>query len=140
MTKEEIEEFFAEEFPHYDKIHIDQIGHRSAKIRHKISKTELRPGGTVAGPVLMLLADVVAYVAILGELGKVTLAVTTHLSINFLSKPYADCDLIAECELLKIGRTLVVGEVRLYSEGHEDPVAHCVATYAMPQKGRTETG
>jgi acyl-coenzyme A thioesterase PaaI-like protein len=31
-----------------------------------------------------------------------------------------------------VGRTLVVGEVALYSEGSDDPVAHVVGTYAIP--------
>lgn len=132
MDKAEIIEFFEKEFPHYDKIDIDEVGDRSAIIRHRIGKEELRPGGTVAGPVSMLLADVVIYVAILGELGRVPLTVTTSLNINFLRKPSANSDLIAHCKLIKVGRTLVVGEVDLYSEGKPELVAHVVGTYAVP--------
>jgi len=132
MNKAEIVEFFDQEFPHYDKISIDQVGKLTATIRHRIGKQELRPGGTVAGPVSMLLADVVIYVAILGELGRVPLTVTTSLNINFLRKPSAESDLIAHCKLIKVGRTLVVGEVDLYSEGKPDLVAHVVGTYAVP--------
>lgn len=132
MNKAEIVEFFNQEFPHYDKISIDQVGKLTATIRHRIGKQELRPGGTVAGPVSMLLADVVIYVAILGELGLVPLTVTTSLNINFLRKPSAERDLIAHCKLIKVGRTLVVGEVDLYSEGKPDLVAHVVGTYAVP--------
>ena len=36
--------------------------------------------------------------------------------------------------MIKIGRTLAVGEVSLYSEGTEDPVAHAVGTYAIPPR------
>lgn len=133
MDKAEIIAFFEKEFPHYaDKISIDEVGHLSASLRHRIGKEELRPGSTVAGPVSMLLADVVMYVAILGELGMVPLAVTTSLNINFLRKPSADADLVARCQLLKVGKTLVVGEVDLYSEGNPDRVAHVVGTYAIP--------
>lgn len=132
MDKAEIIEFFEKEFPHYDKIDIDEVGDRSAIIRHRIGKEELRPGGTVAGPVSMLLADVVIYVAILGELGRVPLTVTTSLNINFLRKPSANSDLIAHCKLIKVGRTLVIGEVDLYSEGKPELVAHVVGTYAVP--------
>ncbi len=39
---------------------------------------------------------------------------------------------IAECSLIKVGRTLVVGEVSLYSEGVIDLVAHVVGTYSIP--------
>jgi uncharacterized protein (TIGR00369 family) len=136
MNKATIIEFFEQEFPHYDKIKIDEVGDRSAIIRHRIGKEELRPGGTVAGPVSMLLADVVIYVAILGELGRVPLTVTTSLNINFLRKPSANSDLIAHCKLIKVGRTLVVGEVDLYSEGSPELVAHVVGTYAVPPKSK----
>ena len=60
------------------------------------------------------------------------LAVTTSLNVNFLRKPAADRDILAVCTLFKRGRTLAVGEVTLYSEGSEEPVAHVVGTYAIP--------
>jgi len=132
MNKAEIVEFFKQTFPHYDKISIDEVGDQSAIIRHKIGPEELRPGSSVAGPVIMLLADVVIYVAILGEIGFVPLTVTTSLNVNFLRKPSSEHDLIAKCHLLKVGRKLVVGEVNLYSDGRPDVVAHCVATYSVP--------
>jgi acyl-coenzyme A thioesterase PaaI-like protein len=94
---------------------------------------ELRPGGTVSGPVLMATADVALYVAILGEIGIVPLTVTTSLNINFLRKPSADRDIIGRCKLIKLGKLLAVGEVSLYSEGNPEPVAHVVGTYAIPQ-------
>lgn len=132
MSKTEIINFFEQTFPHYDKISIDEVGAQGATIRHRIGAAELRPGSSVAGPVIMLLADVVIYVAILGEIGFVPLTVTTSLNINFLRKPSSETDLIAKCQLLKVGRKLVVGEVNLYSEGSDEVVAHCVATYSVP--------
>ena len=94
---------------------------------------ELRPGGTVAGPVLMAVADVALYVAILGEIGIVPLTVTTSLNINFLRKPSAERSIIGVCKLIKLGKTLAVGEVSLYSDGMPDAVAHAVGTYAIPR-------
>ena len=61
------------------------------------------------------------------------LAVTTNLSINFLRKPRADCRVVARCRLLKLGKTLAVGEVYVYSEGEDEPVAHATGTYAIPK-------
>jgi len=136
MDKSAIIDFLKQEFPHHEKISIDEVGYRSATLRHRIGKEELRPGGTVAGPVSMLLADVVIYVAILGELGRVPLTVTTSLNINFLRKPSAENDLIAHCKLIKVGKTLIVGEVDLYSEGNPELVAHVVGTYAVPSANR----
>jgi len=81
---------------------------------------------------LMAVADVALYVAILGEIGIVPLIVTTSLSFNFMRKPAATAPIVAECRLLKLGRTLAVGEVYLYSEDGPEPVAHAVGTYSIP--------
>lgn len=130
-TKTEIAEFLAKEFPQ-TKCRVEAVGNRGATIRHDIGVGELRPGGTVAGPVLMTVADVALYVAILGEIGIVPLAVTTNLNINFMRKPSADAAILGVCKLLKVGKLLAVGEVTLYSEGQAEPVAHVVGTYAIP--------
>jgi acyl-coenzyme A thioesterase PaaI-like protein len=132
-TQTEIVEFIQKEFPQ-SKCIIDAVGNKSATIRHNITEAELRPGGTVSGPVMMFVADVALYVAILGEIGIVPLAVTTSLNINFLRKPAADKAIIGVCKLIKVGRTLAIGEVSLYSEGNDEPVAHAVGTYAIPRK------
>jgi len=131
-TKAELAAFLAAEFPQ-NKCTVEAVGDRAATVRHSIGTAELRPGGTVSGPVLMTVADVALYVALLGEIGIVPLAVTTSLSVNFLRKPASDRDIIGICTLMKIGRSLAVGEVSLYSEGDAEPVAHAVGTYAIPR-------
>lgn len=132
-TQADIEAFLAAEFPQNLSI-IERVGNRSATMRHRVSPNDLRPGGTVSGPVMMMLADVALYVAILGEIGIVPLTVTTSLNFNFLRKPRAHADLLAVCTLMKVGRTLAIGEVSLYSEGNDNMVAHAVGTYAIPRR------
>lgn len=130
--KDEITEFMKTDFPQATCT-IDTVGDKSATVRQTIGYDELRPGGTVSGPVLMTVADCALYVAILGEIGIVPLAVTTSLSINFMRKPSSDKDIIGECTLLKVGKSLIVGEVSLFSEGDSNAVAHVVGTYSIPQ-------
>ena len=132
-TKEEISAFMALEFPQ-TKCVVETVNENGATLSHEIGINELRPGGTVSGPVMMAVADVAIYVAILGRIGIVPLTVTTSLTINFLRKPSASARIIAECTLMKVGRTLIVGEVSLYSEGSDDAVAHVVGTYSVPPK------
>ena len=91
----------------------------------------LRPGGTISGPLLMGLADLAMYGLVLGAIGRVELAVTTNLSINFLRRPPPK-DLEARARLLKLGKRLAVGEVEIYSVGEDEMVAHAVATYSLP--------
>lgn len=131
ISKEKVAEFLSSEFPQ-TKCVVEAVGGQSSTVRHSIGFNELRPGGTVSGPVLMAVADVALYVAILGEVGLVPLAVTTSLSINFLRKPAPDKDIIGKCNLMKVGKSLVVGEVELYSNGDKEPVAHVVGTYSIP--------
>ena len=132
VTKQQLDQFLLREFPQSSAT-IDTVGERCCTVRQRIGQAQLRPGGTVSGPVLMGLADVAVYVAILADIGLVALAVTTSLNINFLRKPSADRDVIAVCRLLKMGKSLVVGEVSLYSDGDDQPVAHAVATYSLPK-------
>jgi acyl-coenzyme A thioesterase PaaI-like protein len=130
-TKEEIDGFLATEFPQ-TKCQVREVSRRGCVVAHDVGVSELRPGGTVAGPVLMAVADAALYVAILGEIGIVPLAVTTSLTINFLRKPRGDRNVVGVCKLMKVGRSLAVGEVALYSEGDDEPVAHVVGTYSIP--------
>lgn len=134
-SKSEIQAFLAAEFPQ-NKSLIEHVGNKSATVKHHVTHADLRPGGTVSGPVMMMVADVALYVAILGEIGIVPLAVTTSLNINFLRKPSATANIIGVCKLIKLGRTLAVGEVALYSEGSDDVIAHVVGTYAIPAKNK----
>jgi uncharacterized protein (TIGR00369 family) len=134
-TLSEIAEFLASAFPQSKCIVVD-VGDASATVKHPVGHDELRPGGTVSGPVLMTVADVALYVAILGRIGIVPLTVTTSLNINFLRKPSAEAAIVGICRLLKLGKSLAVGEVSLYSEGDAEPVAHVVGTYSIPPSAR----
>ena len=132
MTElQKLNTFFNEAFPD-NKIEVLSIGQMQATLRYPITAKELRPGNTVSGPTLMATADAALYAAILGEIGLVALAVTTSLNFNFLRKPESDRDIIAKCQLIKLGKSLAVGEVSLYSEGKEAMVAHAVGTYSIP--------
>ncbi|WP_207063216.1 PaaI family thioesterase [Motiliproteus sp. SC1-56] len=134
MTIEAMHAFLAEHFPqgkdYYGRV--ESIFHHGALLRLSPEDAHLRPGGTVSGPVMMALADVAMYVALLGEIGPVPMAVTTNLNINFLKRPVPDADLLAEAKLLKLGSRLAVGEVTVTSEGEEMPVAHVTCTYSIP--------
>lgn len=92
----------------------------------------LRPGNTVSGPALFALADVAVYLAILSRIGMAALTVTTNCSIDFLRKPQAGCDVLAHTRILKLGRSLAVGDSLLFMEGGADPVARANLTYAIP--------
>ena len=132
ITKKELQEFFDDKFPQMDFI-LEEFDEKSITVKQNISEFNLRPGGTISGPTMMALADFAIYAAILREVGLVELAVTTSFNINFLKKPEATRDIFAKCKLLKCGKTLAIGEVSIFSEGIEAPVAHAVGTYSIPR-------
>jgi uncharacterized protein (TIGR00369 family) len=111
---------------------IEEATAEITRVRMKVDVRSTRPGGTVSGVAMFALADFSVYVAVIGRLGEAGLdAVTTNLNINFLAKPDAR-DIVASVRLLRMGRRLAVGEAELFSGGSGDPVAHAVATYALP--------
>ena len=114
-------------------LELESLSRERAVMRSLYRDEFLRPGGSVAGPIMMGLADAAFYAVILANLGPVELAVTTNLSINFLRKPPPG-DIIATAGLLKLGKRLAVCEASLHSEelGPEKPVAHATGTYSIP--------
>lgn len=135
MTVEELDRFMDKAFP---QMHeggrlnvIEEVGPGTARLRLRYSDRNLRPGGTISGPAMMALADYAMYAVVLAHIGPVALAVTTNLSINFLRKPGPD-DIVAEAKLLKLGRRLAVGDVLMWQEGLDGPVAHVTSTYSIP--------
>jgi acyl-coenzyme A thioesterase PaaI-like protein len=59
-TRTEIAAFPATGFPQ-TQCSVEAVGAKAATVRHPVGADELRPGGTVAGPVLMAVADVALY-------------------------------------------------------------------------------
>ena len=53
-----------------------------------------------------------------------------------LAPDAAGRDLLAECRILKLGRSLAVGECLIFSEGASEPAARCSMTYSIPPKQR----
>lgn len=135
LNAEEVTAYLDEHFPqllHRGRAFvIEDVGTWSARVRMFYNERFLRPGGTISGPAQFLLADLSMYIALLGAIGPIGLAVTTNLSINFLRKP-DQADMLGEARILKLGKRLAVGEIALYSEGDEDPAAHATATYSIP--------
>jgi uncharacterized protein (TIGR00369 family) len=134
MTPEELQRFLETEFPQAPAgITIDSVDDTTIRVRQKTLDQHLRPGGTVSGPTLMAMVDFSFYLLLLSRLGPVAMAVTTNLNINFMRKPDPG-HLIGEGRLMKLGKTLAVGDFTIWNEGEKDPVAHATLTYAIPPK------
>jgi acyl-coenzyme A thioesterase PaaI-like protein len=142
MSVEELQAFLLSSFDPPPSFVVERITDEGIRLRLPKSGLLDRPGGTVSGPSLMALADSTAWLAILGQIGPVALAVTTSLHIDFLRKP-AMVDVLAEGHILKLGRRLGVVDVALYSDltpSEDRPlVAKAQVTYSIPPaESRTE--
>lgn len=132
FTQQEVSDFISMHFADAEqRLEIKQLNAEGVVFIFKITKRFLRPGGTVSGPTLMLIADCALYMAILGRQKTGITAVTTNLSFNFFRKSPGDQNIRAECKLLKVGKRLATGEVFMYAEHSDDPVAHAVGTFAL---------
>jgi uncharacterized protein (TIGR00369 family) len=133
MDKEALQAFLVAEFSHsVDQFIVEDVALMQATLRLPVSGKHLRPGGTVSGPSMFGLADVSMYIAVLAMIGPVAMAVTTNCSIDFMRKPAAGVDLISKARVLKLGRTLAVGDAMIYSVGGDAPVARASLTYSIP--------
>jgi uncharacterized protein (TIGR00369 family) len=133
MTSDEIETLLDDVFPQVrGTFKIDKLTQDTLIVRLLINESHLRPGGTVSGPTMFSLADVSLYILTLSRIGPEALAVTTNCSMDFMRKPAAGKDLLAQTRLLKLGRSLCVGDVLIYSEGMAEPVARASMTYSIP--------
>ena len=131
LTASELQSILNDAFPGLDVPQVEEVNDDSILICQSIADRHGRPGGTISGPTMMILADTSAWLAILAQVGPVLLAVTTSLHIDFLRKPQLR-DLMSRARVLKLGRKLAVVEIDLFSRGADELVAKAQVTYALP--------
>lgn len=135
MDADALDQFMFEAFGRPLTWTIERVDLDGIRVRQPTGDADLRPGGTVSGPTLMSMADGVAYMVVLSRIGPAALAVTSNLTINFLRRPRL-VDLVTDAHLLKLGRSLAVVDVLMYSDtgepaALEHPVAQATVTYSL---------
>lgn len=110
---------------------VEEMRRGFARIRLETSEAFRRPGGTTSGPTLFTLADMTLWAAVLTEIGLEAMAVTSDMSIHFLRRPRLEA-LICEASILKCGRKLVHGDIRISLASEPGVVCHATGSYARP--------
>jgi uncharacterized protein (TIGR00369 family) len=105
----------------------DNLIEGQAILRIPISERLNREGGTICGQAIMAVADTAMVFAITSALDDFVPLTTVSQSSSFL-RPATNKDLIAHASIIKLGRTLVYGQVNLYTDTPEKPVAHVTST------------
>ena len=133
ITAEEFQELAARGVPYVGQLGCEVLRFAAGEVTVRLPYNELlqRPGGTICGPALMALADITLYGVVMSLIGRVELAVTTSMTVHFLSRP-APVDVVAEGRILKLGRRLAVGEVVMRQAGDPRPICQVTGTYAIP--------
>lgn len=135
MDADAVNAYLSTVYPQSDSFdcRAEEIRAGEVTVAMRVTDDHLRPGGTVSGPSMFALADLAAYLLVLSHVGEVALAVTTNLTINFLSKP-SQADLYAEGRLLKLGKRLAICEIHIHSRDNDVLVAQATATYSIPPR------
>lgn len=138
MSVSQLDDFLATAFPLRNEKLISRVLAVETgvlRMRQPFTEEQLRPGGTISGPTQMALADTAMYLLTVAHIGPQPMAVTSSLVMNFLNR--ADPrDLIAEARLLKLGRSLAVGDVQIRAEGAEKLCAQATVTYSLIRTGK----
>ena len=113
-----------------------ELAHGWSQIELDYHPSMVRPGGTVSGPSLFALTDLTLFAAVMATVGLQPMVVTTEVTIHFLRRP-PPRTMRATAEVLKAGKTIVHGDVRIYSEGEGAPVCHATGSYAIPSPSRS---
>ncbi|RLQ87331.1 PaaI family thioesterase [Notoacmeibacter ruber] len=132
LGKDEVQRIMAEGFGKYASdfpYEVLTVEPGEVRIRFHAEKRHLRPGGTVSGPALFALADIGGWACALSHVRGDPLIVTTNVNINFMRKAEAG-SIEAICRIMKAGRSLLVFEVEMISQGKL--AAHATGTYAIP--------
>jgi uncharacterized protein (TIGR00369 family) len=110
---------------------IDAVAPDGATLRLPYDDKLARVGGLVCGQAMMALADTAMIFVVSAVNGGFVEMATTNITTSFF-RPATGKDVIAKGRALKTGKLLVFGEVTLYADGDDRPVAQATCTYALP--------
>ncbi len=131
ITKTEVEQILAENtFTHFYGFQVEELIEGSCTIKVPFHEKLIRPGGFINGPTLMAAADVAMWFAIMTNLGRTDMAVTTELNTIFLSGAKKE-DVFCRAEILKLGKRLVFGRA-ICTNAAGKKLTHHTVTYIRP--------
>lgn len=86
-----------------------------------------REGGTICGQAIMAAADTAMVFAVASLMDDFVPMTTVSQSSSFL-RAATEADMMVHARIIKPGRTIVYGEVYLYTLGPDKPIAHVTNT------------
>ena len=109
VTEEELQQVLeASPFARIYNFRLDSVANGECRLRLPFQEALERPGGIVSGSVLMTAADVAMWLAIMTQLGKDALTVTTELTTAFLSSAKRE-DVTCTAKIVRLGQSQIYG-------------------------------
>lgn len=109
VTEEELKQVLSESaFARIYNFNLQSFGNGECTLIIPFQEYLERPGGIVAGTIFMTAADVTMWLAIMTQLGRGSMTVTTELKTAFLTSARQE-DVKCTANILKLGRSLIYG-------------------------------
>ncbi|MEL6686615.1 MAG: PaaI family thioesterase [Pseudomonadota bacterium] len=128
-TPEAVMGLLQQHFPLADQLEILHLETGKLSLRVACGSYARRPGGFIAGPMMMMVADTCGLIGVFSHTGLTVPAFTTSLSIDFLRPGIGDY-LLADARVAKFGRTLSTINVEMRGSDQEKPCAQAVVNFA----------
>jgi uncharacterized protein (TIGR00369 family) len=107
----------------------EAVDAQGVTLRLPFSESFRHAGGVVCGQVLMSAADTAMIIAVASALGAFRPMTTVTLTTNFM-RPVIDGDVLVRANVLRLGKTVVFGEIEL--TGPDGKLAvQATTTYAL---------
>ena len=116
------------------KLRIEQVSGDSFRVRLPFSDHVTRPGGVVIGQAMMAMADTMMVLAICERLGRFATLATISQTTNFMRAAVGK-DVVGVARVMKIGRTTAFGEVEMFIDGSDEPIAQVISSFAVLPDG-----
>ena len=116
------------------KLGIEQVAAEGVRARLPYSNHVARPGGVVIGQAMMAMADTIMVLAICETLGRFATLATISQTTNFM-RAAVRRDVIGIARVTKTGRSVAFGEVELFAEGSDEPIAQVISSFAVLPDG-----
>jgi uncharacterized protein (TIGR00369 family) len=116
------------------KLRIEKVSDEGVRVRLPYSDHVARPGGVVIGQAMMAMSDTIMVLAICEKLGRFATLATISQTTNFM-RAAVKRDVIGIARVTKTGRSVAFGEVELFVEGSDEPIAQAISSFAVLPDG-----
>ena len=113
---------------------VEQVSPQALRVRLPFDERISRPGGVMIGQAMMATADTVMVLAICEKLGRFATLATISQTTNFLRAAVRQ-DAVAVARAVKVGRSTAFGEVEMFVDGRDEPIAQVLSTFAVLPDG-----